>query len=129
MQGSITGALGIPALTLHDTGDGIAPVGNERSYADAVARLGHCALLRQAFVARANHCFFTGAEESTALQALMARVRTGNWPDTGAAALNTTADAFGPQYQQMFSYYQPGTATAAAAFVDTRPMPFIRGLR
>ena len=127
MQGSITGALGIPTLTLHDTGDGIAPVGHERSYADAVAHLGRSALLRQAFVARANHCFFTGAVEITALQTLMTRVRTGNWPDTGAAALNSTADAFGPQYQQMFSYYQPGTATVAPAFIDTRPMPFIRG--
>lgn len=127
-QGSITGALGIPTLTLHDTGDGIAPVGNERSYADAVARLGRSALLRQAFVARANHCFFTGAEEITALQALIARVHTGHWPNTGAAALNATADAFGPEYQQMYSYYQPGTATVTAAFVDSRPMPFIRGL-
>jgi hypothetical protein len=128
-QGSITGALGIPTLTLHDTGDGIAPVGNERSYADAVARLGHSALLRQAFVARANHCFFTGAEEISALQALMTRVRTGSWPDTSAAALNAAAGTFGPQYQQMFSYYEPGTATVTPAFVDTEPMPFIRGLR
>ena len=127
VQGSITGALGIPTLTLHDTGDGIAPVGNERSYADAVAHLGRSALLRQAFVARANHCFFTGAEEITALQALMTRVRTGNWPDTGAAALNTTADAFDSRYRQMFSYYQPGTAAVASAFIDARPMPFIRG--
>ena len=128
-QGSITGALGIPTLTLHDTGDGIAPVGNERSYADAVARLGRSALLRQAFVARANHCFFTGAEEISALQALMTRVRTGSWPDTSAAALNAAADTFGPQYQQMVSYYEPGTATVTPAFVDTEPMPFIRGLR
>lgn len=128
-QGSITGAVGIPTLTLHDTGDGIAPVGNERSYADAVARLGRSGLLRQTFVARANHCFFTGAEEITALQALTARVRTGNWPDTAAAALNSTAGAFGTQYQQMFSYFQPGTATVPPAFIDIRPLPFIRGMR
>jgi hypothetical protein len=29
----------------------------------------------------------------------------------------------------MFSYYEPGTATVTPAFVDTEPMPFIRGLR
>ncbi|MBW8806697.1 MAG: hypothetical protein JF587_23000 [Catenulisporales bacterium] len=126
VQGSITGAVGVPTLTLHDTGDGIAPVGNERSYADAVARLGRSALLRQAFVARANHCLFTGSEEITALRTLIARVEEGQWPDTGAAALNTAAATFGPEYQQMFSYYQPGTATVPPGFVDTRPLPFVR---
>ncbi|GAA1965747.1 hypothetical protein [Catenulispora subtropica] len=129
VQGSITGRIGVPTLTLHDTGDGIAPVGNERSYADAAARTGRSGLLRQAFVARANHCFFTGAEELAALQALIARVGTGQWPDTGAAALNTAAGAFGPDYRQMWSYFQEGTATVPSAFVDTRPAPFLRGPR
>ncbi|ACU70944.1 conserved hypothetical protein [Catenulispora acidiphila DSM 44928] len=129
VQGSITGLVGIPVLTLHDTGDGIAPVGNERSYADAVARAGRSPLLRQEFVARANHCFFTGSEEITALQTLTARVKTGRWPDTSAAVLNASAGTFGLDFQQMWSYFSPGPAAVAPAFVDTRPAPFVRGLR
>ena len=128
VQGSITGMVGIPVLTLHDTGDGIAPVGNERSYADAVARAGRSPLLRQEFVARANHCFFTGSEEITALRTLTARVRTGAWPTTSAAALNASASTFGPEYQQMASYFSPGPATVTPAFVDTRPLPFVRAV-
>ena len=115
-------------LTLHDTGDGIAPVGNERSYADAVARAGRSPLLRQEFVARANHCFFTGSEEITALQTLTARVRTGRWPEKSAAVLNASAGTFGPEFQQMWSYFSPGPATVTPGFVDTRPAPFVRAV-
>lgn len=128
VQGSITGMVGIPVLTLHDTGDGIAPVENEGSYADAVARAGRSGLLRQEYVARANHCFFTGSEELTALNTLTARVRTGQWPTTSAAALNAAAGTFGPEFQQMWSYYSPGTQAVAPAFSDTRPEPIVRGL-
>lgn len=128
VQGTITGLVAIPVLTLHDTGDGIAPVENERSYADAVARAGRSPLLRQEFVARANHCFFTGSEEITALRTLTARVKTGQWPDTSAAVLNAAANTFGPDYQQMTSYFEPGPATVTPAFADTRPPPFVRAL-
>jgi hypothetical protein len=129
VQGTLTGAVGIPVLTLHDTGDGVAPVENEGSYAEAVGRAGRSPLLRQVYAARANHCFFTGSEEITALQTLFARVKTGQWPDTSAGTLNAAASTFGPEYQQMDSYYeQGGPATVAPALTDTQPPPFVRAL-
>jgi pimeloyl-ACP methyl ester carboxylesterase len=125
-EGGVRGRVSVPTVTLHSTGDGTAPVEHERWYGDRAADLGRAGLLRQLYTARGNHCFFTGAEELTALQLLLDRMRTGSWGPSDAASLNARAAAFGPGYQAMTSYYQEGTQNVPSAFAAFRPLPFPR---
>ncbi|MFF4652147.1 alpha/beta hydrolase family protein [Streptomyces sp. NPDC001380] len=125
-QASVTGRVAVPTVTLHSTGDVTAPVENERRYGDLAAVQGRSGLLRQLYTARGNHCFFTGAEELTALRVLLDRVATGRWGPSDAASLNVAAAGFGPGYDAMTSYYQDGVRDVAPAFEEYRPGPFPR---
>lgn len=120
-ESATTGLVSVPTLPLHSTGDGTDVVEAQRWYADNAARFGRSANLRQAYVERANHCFFTAAEEIAALRALEHRLDTGVWGDTSAAGLAAVANGYGDEYRTMWSYYAEGTATVPAAFVDLRP--------
>jgi pimeloyl-ACP methyl ester carboxylesterase len=127
---TLFGLVSVPTMTLHNTGDGTDIVEAEGWYGDAARRLGRGENLRQSYVDRANHCFFTAAEELAALRALVTRLDTGRWGDTGAAALNAVANSYGPEYRQMWSYYSEGAAVVEGAFQPTtfgrlpRPFPF-----
>lgn len=125
-EGGVRGRIAVPTVTLHSTGDGTAPVQNERWYGDRAAALGRSGLLRQLYTARGNHCFFTGAEELTSLQLLLRRVDSGSWGPSDAAALNAGAASLGPGYQAMTSYYQDGSQDVPPSFVEYRPGPFPR---
>jgi hypothetical protein len=116
----------VPMLTLHTTGDGTTVVEAERWYADRAAALGRSENLRQTFVDRGNHCFFTVAEMLAAVRALGYRLDTGRWGDTSPAALNAVANSYGPDYRQMWSYYSEGTAVVEGAFQSIRPARFPR---
>jgi pimeloyl-ACP methyl ester carboxylesterase len=97
---SFNGGITIPVLTIHTTGDGLVIPENEQAYASVVQQAGNSGLLRQAFVDRAGHCTFTPAETIAAVQALLDRVRTGQWNDTELtpAGLNAAAAALGPGF-------------------------------
>jgi pimeloyl-ACP methyl ester carboxylesterase len=112
-----SGALEMPLLTLHDTGDGLALPFHPREYAERVAAAGRSDHLRQATVERAGHCYFTAAEQLVALGAVLQRLDTGSWPDTSAAALNDAADTLGPDAN---AYLPPEGEPASLdpAFVD-----------
>jgi pimeloyl-ACP methyl ester carboxylesterase len=126
VDSTIVGLPSVPTLTLHTTGDGTTVVEAERWYGDRAAAFGRSANLRQTYVERGNHCFFTIAEQLAAITAVRSRVDSGKWGDTGPAALNAVANSYGPEYRQIWSYYSPGSAVAGGAFVDARPGPFPR---
>ncbi|WP_326579301.1 alpha/beta hydrolase [Streptomyces sp. NBC_00481] len=75
--------LAVPLLDIHTTADDLVPVEQENRFADRVRASGDGSLLRQAYVERQGHCFFTVAETVAALHALESRVDSGRW---GAAA-------------------------------------------
>ena len=125
-QSSLTGRLSQPTLTLHSTGDGAAPVEVQRWYADRVAAQERGHLLRQAYVARGNHCFFTAGEQLAVLRALFHRLDADEWGEVSPAALNAIADSYGADFRTMWSYYSPGTAVVDNAFLALRPGPFLR---
>jgi len=105
---------GRPVLTMHTTGDGLVANQDEQAYRSAARRAGDASLLRQIFVARAGHCAFTPAETVTAFQTLLNRINTGRW-DIDTSTLNADAAALGPQFN-----------SAAPAFTDFKPTPFLR---
>ena len=118
------GAISVPVLTMHTTGDGLVVPENEQAYRSIVDRAGHGNLLRQVFVNRAGHCAFTPAETVTAVQTLENRLSTGQWNVPSPAAMNAQAAALGPQFN-IFSV--SGTPTPAApAFISYRPARYLR---
>jgi dienelactone hydrolase len=119
------GRLGVPVLTLHNTGDGLVVPENEAAYRDAVVAAGAEAQLRQLFVHRASHCVFTPAEQITALRALMVRVDSGRWPSLEVTGLNSQAAALGADLNRGTV---PGVGFIAAppAFVEYTPAAFPR---
>jgi len=102
---SFTGRINIPVLSMHTTGDGLVIPENEQAYASVVQRAGRSSLLRQVFVHRAGHCAFTPAESVTAVQTLLARIKTGHWNAKALtpASMNAAATALGPGFNIFLS--------------------------
>jgi pimeloyl-ACP methyl ester carboxylesterase len=122
---TFTGRLSVPVLSLHTTGDGLVPVESESAYASAVLAAGSRDQLRQGFVHRAGHCFFTPAETIAAFQFLEARLDSGRWPaaqDSVAGALNSLASGLGDDMNRL----PIGSGAAPPAFVAYQPGSFPR---
>jgi pimeloyl-ACP methyl ester carboxylesterase len=123
--GTPAGTTPVPVLTVHTVGDGLAPPEHERQYADQVGRNGDLGRLRQLWVPRGGHCTFTASEEIVALQALVNRLDTGQWPSTDPAVLTRAAGEFGAEYQTVHlpsGDYQSVTP----GFTDFAPAPYLR---
>lgn len=105
-----TGHLTVPELTLHTIADQLAPLSYENWYRTQVQNAGDPTLLRQGYVQAIGHCNFTPSEILAGLQTVQARVTSGHWPATSAAALNKKAAA---------------TGLGPSAFVAVEPPPFV----
>ena len=112
---AFNGAISVPVLTMHTTGDGLVVPENEQAYRSAVDQAGRGNLLRQVFVHRAGHCAFTPAETIAAVQTLENRLATGRWHVPGPAAMNAQAAALGPQLNP-----------APPAFLSYSPARYLR---
>ena len=121
---SFNGAISVPVLTMHTTGDGLVVPENEQAYRSAVDQAGRGNLLRQVFVHRAGHCAFTPAETVTAVQTLENRLATGRWHVPSPAAMNAQAAALGLQFN-IFSVGGAVTPTAPA-FISYSPARYLR---
>lgn len=119
------GAIHIPVLTLHTTGDGLVVVENESAYRQVVQEEGNRRFLRRTFVARAGHCAFTPAETIAAVQTLLERMVTGRWEQVDADNLNKAATALGPNFN-IFANSQGTIVPVAPAFVEFEPSPYLR---
>jgi pimeloyl-ACP methyl ester carboxylesterase len=129
---SFDGDLTVPVLTMHTIGDGLVVPQDETAYADAVRAAGKQDLLRQLFVHRAGHCAFSAAETIMAIEAMLARLDTGNWGGAALApgTLNDGALALGDSYQTVggflksppaFENFTPGAYPRT--FVKGSPIP------
>jgi pimeloyl-ACP methyl ester carboxylesterase len=120
---ALDGEIQVPVLTVHTVGDDIVNVQNEQAYAAIVHKAGHDSLLRETFVHRAGHCWFTSAETIAALQALIRRLDTGEWQGTDAKTLNAAASALPLAYDDING---PGGQLLPPAFTEYAPAPFLR---
>src|ERR1700723_3072769 len=118
------GAIHIPVLTMHTTGDGLVINENESAYRTIVDLTGNHRFLRQTFVSRAGHCTFTPAETIAAVGTLLNRVETGHWSAVDANTLNGDATALGPN----FNIFPSGNTVVPTppAFVEFLPGPYPR---
>jgi hypothetical protein len=99
-----SGHLQVPELDLHTIADQLVPVQQENYYHGLVRKAGDKDLLRQAFVARQEHCNFMPGELLAGVQALQHRVQTGSWDSVAlpsslesvATSLNLGDAAFTP---------------------------------
>lgn len=76
-----TGAIQIPVLTMHTTGDGQTPIIEALLQRDHVERAGAGMLLVQRVYRDSGHCGFTLAEQEAAFDALVEWVEQGEKPD------------------------------------------------
>jgi hypothetical protein len=112
---ALNGDIEVPVLTLHTIGDESIDVEEERAYATVVQQSQHGDLLRQAFVNRGGHCYFTDGEIIVALNALIDRLDKGRWPDLSPQSLNNAAASLGGDFN-----------FALPAFTAFEPGPFLR---
>jgi len=123
------GEIQIPVLTLHTTGDGLVVVQNESAYKQAVDEQGNGEFLRRTFVSRAGHCSFTPAETIAAVETLLTRLRTGEWPNVDASNMNAAATALGPNFNIFFVANSQGMIVPVPlppGFVDFTPTRYLR---
>ena len=81
-NGSHTGALEIPVLSVFTAVDPRAALSEFNAYQRTVRAAGKETLLRQVGVDSSGHCAFRPAEQAAALDLMLARVRTGQWEDS-----------------------------------------------
>ncbi|SFW78880.1 hypothetical protein [Amycolatopsis australiensis] len=102
-----TGDLRIPVLTVNGTGDQISTVAQQQSYGALARQAGNASLLRQTYVQTAGHCTYTTGEQQAAVDRMLARLRTGHWPDTAPATMNHLAAAVDGTPGRYLSYTPP----------------------
>jgi pimeloyl-ACP methyl ester carboxylesterase len=121
------GQIDIPVLTMHTKGDGLVVVENESAYKDVVDRVDdNRRLLRQTYVDRAGHCAFTPAETIAAVETLLERLETGQWPSIDATPLNSEAAMLGPTFNIFFNANGTIVPAVSPAFIDFTPAPYLR---
>ncbi len=75
-----TGRIGVPLLSMHTVGDGMTSPSLQRSYLDNIAEAGFGDRAKGLWIDRAGHCTQTGAEMLAAIDLLVARLDSGEWP-------------------------------------------------
>jgi len=80
-------------------------------YIDAVRANGCEELVRTALVRSTGHCNFATAESAVAVETMLARLETGDWPDTNPGVLNERASTLdtgdGARFMEMTGYEVP----------------------
>lgn len=97
----------IPLLRLHMIGDYQIPPSLVEGYEAEVGKNNQSDNFRSAYLEATGHCNFTAAESTAAIQSVLARIETGQWPDVGAAALNERAGALDTGTPSRFTDYTP----------------------
>ncbi len=96
----------VPLLRVHTNGDGLVYPSMAQGYEELVNEKGFTQLFRSTYVNRWGHCTFSLAEWLAAIETMMRRLDTGDWPRTDPEALNALGASLDP--------------TSAARFFDFR---------
>lgn len=83
-----TGDIGIPVIHGSNIADGGTPAAVMAGYVSKIQAQSRDGLYRQAFMENAGHCTYNTAEQASLVDAMVERIRTGEWGDISAQALN-----------------------------------------
>jgi pimeloyl-ACP methyl ester carboxylesterase len=108
-----TGRIGVPLLSVHTIGDGMTSPSLQRSYLEKIEEAGFGDLARGLWIERAGHCTQTGAEMMAALNLLVAKLDSGEWP----AGMDAGEDAG----QLLFTDEAAPPTPRSAAGIEVRP--------
>ncbi len=97
----------IPVLRLHMIGDYQVPYSLVQGYADALAANGKTGMARIAFVTSTGHCNFLASESAAAIETMVERIDTGEWPDTSPENLNVRAKSLISEQDARFTALGP----------------------
>jgi hypothetical protein len=78
--GDLTGALSVPVMSIHTTGDAYVPFALEQAYRQKTLAAGTADLLVQRAIRRAGHCSFSDAEREQAFDDLVGWLQGGPVP-------------------------------------------------
>jgi pimeloyl-ACP methyl ester carboxylesterase len=115
----LDGKISVPLLHAHGLGDALLPPHLLAGYAAAVEKQGKGDLYRTAFVDAAGHCETSVSEATTAIEAMVSRLDTGEWGDTSSVALNAAASALNLEAPR-FVRYTFMTPFNRAFYADTK---------
>jgi pimeloyl-ACP methyl ester carboxylesterase len=124
--GVASGRTPVPVLTIHNTGDGGSATDQVDWYASKVRQYGDPAKLRHVWVDRGMHLALSTADEAVAIQTLLRRVETGDWPRLDPRHLNERVAGFDRKYQRVFDITTGVEKAMPPAFVRYRPPEFLR---
>ena len=96
----------VPLLRIHNNGDILVYPSMVKGYETLVGEKGYAELFRSIFVNRSGHCTFTPSEILAAIDIMMQRLDTGDWPDTDPQTLNELALSLDPTTPANFYDYR-----------------------
>ena len=106
LHGDYSGTPQKPFLMNNLIGDPLVQTAANKGYLDRVKKNGKGDLVRLIHVAGAGHCGLRSNEVVAAIETMNERLRTGVWPSTAAADLNSRASAVDPALVPRFVEYQ-----------------------
>ena len=101
-----SGDLTMPILTLHASGDQVAPIDSVQAFTQSVEEAGKDKLLRQVYTQAAGHCPFSIGETVALIDAMTERLSSDEWPEMSAAHMNERAERIGGEAR--YIDYEPG---------------------
>lgn len=96
----------VPLLRMHNNGDLLVYPSMLKGYQSLVDANGRTDLYRTAFTNRAGHCTYTVSESLAAIDTLMQRLDTGEWPNTDPETMNALGSSLDPTSEPKFYYYR-----------------------
>lgn len=92
----------IPLLRMHEIGDYQVPLSLVQGYNRLIRENGKDDLYRAAYVESPTHCGFNVAESAAAIETMMHRLNTGEWPSTDPEQMNARGAALNPSTAPRF---------------------------
>ncbi|MBD0779961.1 hypothetical protein HPE56_19355 [Maribacter sp. ANRC-HE7] len=97
----------VPLLRINTSGDGLVYSSMAQGYGELVTEKGYAKLFRQAYVNSWGHCTFTLGEWLAAIETMVQRVETGEWPNTDPETLNSLGKSLDTKSEVRYFEHQP----------------------
>lgn len=97
----------IPLLRINTSGDGLVYASMAQGYGELATEKGYAKLFRQAYVNSWGHCSFSLAEWLAAIETMVQRIDTGEWPNTDPETLNSLGKTLDAESEVRYFEHQP----------------------